>query len=122
MIGIRPGGRLSRLCYRLFVLALVPIAEAHLLKKGEGCLADWCRSRMAVMSKTALVVGASGIIGSATAELLVEEGWSVYGLARRPAVQAGVQPVTADLHDARNTAAALAKIRPDAVFITTWAR
>lgn len=36
------------------------------------------------MTKTALVVGASGIVGSATAALLVEQGWTVHGLARRP--------------------------------------
>jgi nucleoside-diphosphate-sugar epimerase len=74
------------------------------------------------MTRTALVVGASGIVGSAASELLVEDGWTVYGLARRPTEQTGVRSVTADLHDARGTAAALAKINPDAVFITTWAR
>ncbi|MFL5203980.1 MAG: NAD-dependent epimerase/dehydratase family protein, partial [Microvirga sp.] len=34
------------------------------------------------MAKTALVVGVSGIVGSATARLLAEEGWDVLGLAR----------------------------------------
>jgi nucleoside-diphosphate-sugar epimerase len=74
------------------------------------------------MAKTALVVGASGIVGSATAALLVEQGWTVHGLARRPTGQAGVQPVAADLQDAAATAAALSAVNPDAVFITTWAR
>ena len=74
------------------------------------------------MTKTALVVGASGIVGSATASLLVEQEWSVHGLARRPAGQAGVQPVSADLQDAEATATALAGIDPQAVFITTWLR
>jgi nucleoside-diphosphate-sugar epimerase len=74
------------------------------------------------MAGTALVVGASGIVGSATATLLAERGWHVHGLARRPAAQAGVQPVAADLQDAAATASALAGIDPDAVFITTWAR
>ena len=74
------------------------------------------------MAKTALVVGASGIVGSATAALLVERGWTVHGLARRPVDQPGVVPVVADLQDAAGTAAALAGIDPDAVFITTWAR
>src|SRR6187402_2027078 len=74
------------------------------------------------MTETALVVGASGIVGSATADLLVDQGWTVYGLARRPAAQAGVIPVAADLQDAAATAATLAQIRPDAVFITTWLR
>ncbi len=74
------------------------------------------------MSKTALVVGSSGIVGSATAELLTRQGWTVHGLARRPAAQAGVLPVAADLQDAAATAEALQRVNPDAVFITTWLR
>ncbi|TRW14245.1 SDR family oxidoreductase [Glacieibacterium frigidum] len=74
------------------------------------------------MSGTALVVGASGIVGSATTALLLEQGWTVHGLARRPVDQAGVLPVAADLQDAGATAAALAGLRPDAVFVTTWLR
>ena len=73
-------------------------------------------------SKTALVVGASGIVGSATAALLARQGWTVHGLARRPTAQEGVQPLVADLQDADATAAALGNINPDAVFITTWLR
>ncbi|MDI1295269.1 MAG: SDR family oxidoreductase [bacterium] len=73
------------------------------------------------MANSALVVGASGIVGSATADLLVGEGWTVHGLSRRPTGQAGVLPVVADLQDA-GTSAALAGLRPDAVFITTWSR
>lgn len=74
------------------------------------------------MAGTALVVGASGIVGSATASLLVENGWTVGGLARRPVVQPGVVPLVADLQDAAGTAAALSGLNPDAVFITTWLR
>jgi nucleoside-diphosphate-sugar epimerase len=74
------------------------------------------------MAGTALVVGASGIVGSATAALLQEQGWSVHGLARRPVVQSGIRPVAADLRDPADTAAALAGVRADAVFITTWLR
>ncbi|MCG7363230.1 SDR family oxidoreductase [Roseomonas sp. ACRSG] len=74
------------------------------------------------MAGTALVVGASGIVGSATASLLKTRGWTVHGLARRPVEQAGVRPVAADLQDAAATAAALADLRPEAVFITTWLR
>lgn len=74
------------------------------------------------MAGTALVVGASGIVGSATAALLKAEGWTVHGLARRPVGGAGVAPIAADLQDAPGTATALAGIRPDAVFITTWLR
>ena len=74
------------------------------------------------MTKTALVVGASGIGGSAIAMLLAKQGWTVHGLARRPGDQPGVRPVAADLLDAGATAVALQGLNPDAVFITTWAR
>ena len=74
------------------------------------------------MASTALVVGASGIVGGATADILIENGWTVHGLARRPVDQPGVVPLAADLQDAKATAAALSGLRPDAVFITTWLR
>jgi len=74
------------------------------------------------MAGTALVVGASGIVGSATADLLLSDGWTVHALSRRPSRQDGVRPVAVDLQDRAATAAALADIRPDAVFITTWLR
>lgn len=74
------------------------------------------------MAKTALVVGASGIVGSATTALLLREGWTVHGLARRPTHQAGVTPIAADLQDPAGTADALKGVDPDAVFIATWLR
>ena len=74
------------------------------------------------MAGNALVVGASGIVGSATAALLASQGWTVSGLARRPVAQDDVTPVAADLKDAAATAKALAGRQYDAVFITTWLR
>jgi nucleoside-diphosphate-sugar epimerase len=75
------------------------------------------------MKRTALVVGASGIGGSYTARALVEQGWTVYGLARRPDTGIpGVQPVAADLLDPDGLTAALADVAPTHVFITTWMR
>ena len=74
------------------------------------------------MAGTALVVGASGIVGSACAEVLLGDRWTVHGLARRPAARSDIQPVVADLQDEAATAAALVDLRPDAVFITTWLR
>ncbi len=74
------------------------------------------------MARTALVVGTSGIVGSATAALLAAEGWTVLGLARRPTEQPGVMPVAADLQDPAALATALSGLVPDAVFIATWSR
>jgi nucleoside-diphosphate-sugar epimerase len=75
------------------------------------------------MQRTALVVGASGIGGSNLARELLAQGWTVYGLARRPASDIdGVRPVAADLLDPAGLAAALADVAPTHVFITTWMR
>jgi nucleoside-diphosphate-sugar epimerase len=75
------------------------------------------------MQRTALVVGASGIGGSNLARELLAQGWTVYGLARRPASDIdGVRPVAADLLDPAGLAAALAGVAPTHVFITTWMR
>src|SRR3954453_18029099 len=74
------------------------------------------------MVKTALVVGVSGIVGSATGALMAAEGWDVLGLARRPISQMGVTPIAADLQDEASLAAALAEVEPEVVFITTWSR
>jgi nucleoside-diphosphate-sugar epimerase len=70
----------------------------------------------------ALVVGASGIIGSALVELLAAKGWDVAALARRPGQRDGVTAISADLTDAEATRAALAGQTPSHVFITTWSR
>jgi len=74
------------------------------------------------MTNKALIVGVSGIVGSAAASLLVEEGWEVAGLARQPLAQPGVSMVKADLQDKAALTAALADARPSHLFITTWSR
>ncbi|KFE53314.1 SDR family oxidoreductase [Pseudomonas syringae] len=74
------------------------------------------------MNDNALVIGASGIVGSATARCLVDQGWKVAGLARKPVQQEGVTPVVADLLDTDSLNAALADIAPTHVYITTWSR
>ncbi|WP_457105513.1 SDR family oxidoreductase [Methylobacterium sp. P5_C11] len=74
------------------------------------------------MSNTALIVGASGIVGSATAALLHREGWKVAGLARHPVAQAGVEPVAGDLQDPASLERALADLAPSHVFLATWQR
>lgn len=75
------------------------------------------------MSGTALIAGVSGIVGNNLARQLVEEGWPVHGLARRPPADlAGVEPVAADLLDPGTLRQALAELRPSHVLITTWLR
>lgn len=73
------------------------------------------------MTNHALVVGASGIVGSATTALLHSEGWPVTALARRPPAQSGITPLAADLLDPASLQPLLA-MRPTHVFISTWAR
>ncbi|MEH2295281.1 SDR family oxidoreductase [Nostoc sp.] len=75
------------------------------------------------MHGTALVVGASGIIGSYLARELIANGWTTYGLARnlRNEVQ-GLRPVAADLLNLASLKTALSDIAPTHIFITTWMR
>ena len=74
------------------------------------------------MAGTALIVGASGIVGSAAAELMAAQGWQVAGLARTPVDQDGVTPVAADLQDPAALEEALADLRPSHVVFSTWMR
>ena len=76
-----------------------------------------------IMNKIALIVGASGIMGSNLARELLTQGWTTYGLARRPKADiAGLQPVAADLLDPASLEAALTDIAPTHVFLTSWMR
>jgi nucleoside-diphosphate-sugar epimerase len=72
--------------------------------------------------RKALIVGASGIVGSATAEILNEAGWQVWGLARNPGAQTGVTPVAADLMKPDTLAGALDGLDPSHIFIASWLR
>jgi nucleoside-diphosphate-sugar epimerase len=76
------------------------------------------------MAGSALVVGVSGIVGNNLARRLLERGWDVYGLARRPEATgiAGLRPVVADLLDPASLRKALQGLKPTAVFITAWMR
>ena len=61
------------------------------------------------MERTALIVGASGIIGNNLARRLLERGWTVHGLARHPPTDIpGLQPVAADLLQPESLCNALA--------------
>jgi nucleoside-diphosphate-sugar epimerase len=75
------------------------------------------------MTGSALVVGASGIVGNNLARHLVDRGWQVHGLARRPPSDIdGVLPVAADLLEPVSLRNALQGLRPTDVFISTWLR
>lgn len=75
------------------------------------------------MTKKALIVGISGVIGRALSEKLLQDGWEVTGLSRgRGEVLAGCTSLTADLTDAAAVSEALKSVKPDAVFFSVWAR
>jgi nucleoside-diphosphate-sugar epimerase len=75
-------------------------------------------------SYTALIAGATGIVGfNLAAHLVAQNEWRVLGLARKPgSTAAGVQPVAADLLSPDSLQSALRDVRPTHVFITTWMR
>jgi nucleoside-diphosphate-sugar epimerase len=75
------------------------------------------------MTGSALVVGASGIVGNNLARHLVSKGWQVHGLARRPPADLkGVLPLAADLLDPASLRSTLQGLRPTDVFISAWLR
>lgn len=74
------------------------------------------------MTESALVVGATGIVGNAISRLLVDRGWQVAGLSRRATEQPGVTPVVADLNDPAALSAALKGLAPTYVYLATWSR
>jgi uncharacterized protein YbjT (DUF2867 family) len=65
-----------------------------------------------INKRVALIVGSTGIVGGSQATLLVEEGWTVYGLARNPGSVDGVIPVAADLLQLGSFALALKDVTP----------
>jgi len=75
------------------------------------------------MTRSALVVGVSGVIGNALARHLAQQGWTVNGLARHPSRDIeGVQAIAADLLDPAGLRAALDTLRPTHIFFATWMR
>lgn len=74
-------------------------------------------------ARTALVVGATGIAGSALTDQLLDSGWAVLGLARRPGPERnGLRWFAADLTSADDLAGVLADECPTHVFFTAWLR
>jgi nucleoside-diphosphate-sugar epimerase len=74
------------------------------------------------MHRKALIAGVTGIVGNNLAQHLVQHGWQVTGLARRPSPIEGVETAAADLLDPASLAGALEGIQPTAVFFSTWLR
>jgi nucleoside-diphosphate-sugar epimerase len=72
--------------------------------------------------RTALVVGASGIVGSNLARRLVGRGWPVCGLARRPTEIEGLKPLSADLLDPVALKSSLSGLEPTHIFLCSWLR
>lgn len=75
------------------------------------------------MADHALIVGATGIIGNALVERLVENGgWAISGLARHARSRPGVDAIQVDLTDAGAVKQALASRGITHAFICTWSR
>jgi len=73
------------------------------------------------MERTALVVGVTGIVGSSIARTLVDDGWNVVGLSRRPTVTIpGVTHVAADALDQASLETAMAGRSITHIFFATW--
>jgi nucleoside-diphosphate-sugar epimerase len=73
--------------------------------------------------RSALVVGGTGISGSALTRELVAQGWRTTSLSRRQVVsQPGVETVRADLSDTQAVQEALSGLDPTHVFFTAWSR
>nr|WP_309225711.1 SDR family oxidoreductase [Quadrisphaera sp. INWT6] len=70
----------------------------------------------------ALVVGASGISGSALVRQLGAAGWRVTGLSRSPVPGSPAGHVAADLRSPESLREALGDLGPTHVFITAWSR
>ena len=75
------------------------------------------------MNKHALIIGASGVIGSNLATHLLAQGWQVTGVSRgRTPVPAGCACLPLDATDGAAVSAALAGLDASHVFFTAWAR
>jgi nucleoside-diphosphate-sugar epimerase len=76
---------------------------------------------MQMSERVGLVVGVTGIVGRNLAERLLQEGWTVYGLARRPeTAPVGVLQVKADLDEPGTVKAQLAALPITHLFQATW--
>jgi nucleoside-diphosphate-sugar epimerase len=76
-----------------------------------------------VSQHRALVIGASGINGSNTAQHLADSGWEVVGVSRRaPVGLRGVRHVPVDVLDKDAVEAAIGSLGATHLFFCTWSR
>src|SRR5581483_8297488 len=76
-----------------------------------------------IVSDRALVVGVTGISGGNLARRLLDDGWEVLGMSRRPRdLDTRITPLAADLQDREAVTAAVRGTAPTHVFFTTWSR
>lgn len=75
------------------------------------------------MAKKALITGIAGFVGSHMAELLLKEGYEVYGLCRPrskmdhiESIKSKIQLEDADLLDSHSLYTTISKIKPDYIF------
>ncbi len=73
--------------------------------------------------RRAIIVGVTGIQGNNLASHLIDEGWDVIGVSRRPPADVpGLTPIATDLTDPDAVATDLDGVDPTHVFFTAWAR
>jgi nucleoside-diphosphate-sugar epimerase len=73
-----------------------------------------------VVSRTAFVAGATGVIGTALCDLLLRDGWRVVGVTRSPEKvarlrESGLEPVVVDVFDRTALRDAVIAAAPDVV-------
>jgi nucleoside-diphosphate-sugar epimerase len=71
-------------------------------------------------SNIALIVGVTGIAGTALAEKLISENWTVYGISRNLPRNPKVIHLKIDLNNSLAIHAALTGLKPTHVYFTTW--
>ena len=73
-------------------------------------------------SRTALVVGATGLTGRNTAEHLAASGWEVYGISRHPPRPTASGRSPGDVLDPDSVTAVAEQVRATHLFYCTWLR